>query len=269
MARERYDQALATLDDFEQLSQQRPIAPALKAQCAAMRAHVELARGNLQAALHWVSTSGLSVTDRCSYLSEREYLTLARVRIAEARLTRGSALLVEVLDLLERLLADAETKGRTHSVLEVLVLRVLALELQGDHVGVLSALGRMLALAEPQGYVRLFLDEGPPMVVLLHEAQRRGLAPDYIARVLEAWNKPEAMDVYVCTHRPCLPVEPITARERDVLQLLLEGASNREIANHLIVSVNTVKKHISNICHKLNVRSRTQAIAKARTFQLL
>ncbi len=269
MARERYDQALATLDDFEQLSQQRPIAPALKAQCAAMRAHVELARGNLQAALHWVSTSGLSVTDRCSYLSEREYLTLVRVRIAEARLSRGSALLVEVLDLLERLLADAETKGRTLSVLEVLVLRVQALEVQGDHVGVLSALGRMLALAEPEGYVRLFLDEGPPMVVLLHEAQRRGLAPDYIARVLEAWNKPEAMDVYVCTHRPCLPVEPLTARERDVLQLLLEGASNREIANHLIVSVNTVKKHISNICHKLNVRSRTQAIAKARTFQLL
>jgi len=269
MARGRCDQALATLDDFEQLSQQRPIAPALKAQCAAIRARVELARGNLQAALHWAATSGPSVTDTFSYLSEREYLALVRVRIAEARLTQGSALLVEVLGLLELLLADAEAKGRMHSVLEVLVLRALALEVQGDHPGVLSTLSRVLTLAEPEGYVRLFLDEGPPMMVLLHEAQRRGLAPGYIARVLQAWNEPEAMDIHVPTHHPCLPVEPLTARERDVLQLLLEGASNREIATHLTVSVNTAKKHISNICHKLNAQSRAQAIAKARTFQLL
>ena len=106
------------------------------------------------------------------------------------------------------------------------------------------------------------------MMVLLHEAQRRGLAPSYIARVLQAWNEPEATDIHVPTHHPCLPVEPLTARERDVLQLLLEGASNREIATRLTVSVNTAKKHISNICHKLNAQSRAQAIAKARTFQL-
>ena len=126
-------------------------------------------------------------------------------------------------------------------------------------------LGRVLALAEPDGYMRLFLDEGPSMVALLQKAQRHGLAPGYVEKLLKAVEKPRA----TAAPQPCSLPEPLTARERDVLRLLLEGMSNREIAHHLVVSVNTVKKHVRNICGKLNVPGRTQAIAKAQRLHLL
>jgi ATP/maltotriose-dependent transcriptional regulator MalT len=197
------EQALATLDSFLQVAHQRHIAPLLLAQAAALRAQLELARGDLPAA-----SCGLAPAAGPCYLREPAYLTLAR-------------------------------------------------EEQGDHRAALATLGRVLVLAEPEGYVRLFLDEGPPLLALLRLAQRHGLAPRYVARLL-----------------PALPatalVEPLTERERDVLRLvLLDGASNREIAHQLVLSVNTVKKHIANLYGKLNVQSRAQAIAKARLLQLL
>jgi LuxR family maltose regulon positive regulatory protein len=268
-ARGRYDQALATLDAFVQLARQRDIASVLITHAAAMRAHIELAQGNLQAALRWAATSGLSTTDPLNYLREREYLTLARIRIAQERITPKESCLSDVLGLLERLLADAEANGRMHSMLEVLVLCALARQVQGNSAAALAALGRALALAEPEGYVRLFLDEGQPMVALLRRAQKHGIAPVFITKLLTMGREPEVTGI----HLPALAfnslVEPLTARERAVLELMLNGASNREIARELIVSVNTVKKHILNICGKLNVHGRTQAIAKARKLHLL
>jgi LuxR family maltose regulon positive regulatory protein len=173
-----------------------------------------------------------------------------------------------VLGLLKRLLAEAEASMRMHSVLEILLLLALALEVQGDCTGALAALGRALALVEPEGYLRLFLDEGPSMLALLHEAQRHGLAPGYVAKLLEAGSEWGVTDAKLHPHTRSL-MEPLTVRERDVLRLVLDGASNREIACQLVLSVNTAKKHVLNICHKLNVQSRAQAIAKARTLHLL
>jgi len=158
---------------------------------------------------------------------------------------------------------------RMHSVLEILLLRALALEVQGDRTGALAALGRALALAEPEGYLRLFLDEGPPMLALLRQAQRHGLAPGYVAKLLAAASKMRSADSHRQASQPSSLIEPLTARERDVLRLVLDGASNREIACQLVLSVNTAKKHVLNICGKLNVQSRAQAIAKARTLHLL
>src|SRR2546425_1249752 len=144
-AQGRDDQALATLDTFMQLAQQRHVAPLLLAQGAALRAQLELAQGDLPAASRWAASSGLSANDVLAvpgYLHEREYLTLARVRIAKERVSPTESGLAEVLVLLERLLAEAEAGTRMHSVLEILLLQALALEMQGDRTGALAALGR-------------------------------------------------------------------------------------------------------------------------------
>ncbi len=268
-ARGRDDQALATLDTFMQLAQHRHVAPALLSQVTALRAYLELAQGQLQAASHWLEASGLSATDAPSYPREQEYLTLARVRIAEARATQTGSGLLDVLGLLDRLLAQAEANRRMHSVLEILLVRALALEVQGDRTAALATLARTLTLGESEGYVRLFLDEGLATVALLSEAQRHGLAPGYSAKLLEAVSEPGAGDVAVLTPTASSLVEPLTEREHEVLQLLADGASNREIAHRLILSIGTVKKYVYNICSKLSVQSRTRALARARALHLL
>jgi len=269
-AQGRSEQALATLDAFLQVAHQRHIAPLLLAQAAALRAQLELARGDLPAARHWAASCGLAPAGGLCYRREPAYLTLARVRLAEELLSPTRRGLADVLLLLERLLAEAEASRRWHSVLEILLVLALAREEQGDHRTALATFGRALALAEPEGYVRLFLDEGPPLLALLRLAQRHGLAPRYVARLLQAAGAQAEPTLLL----PALPapalVEALTERERDVLRLvLLDGASNREIARQLVLSVNTVKKHIANLYGKLNVQSRAQAIAKARLLQLL
>jgi LuxR family maltose regulon positive regulatory protein len=260
-----YDGALSILDAFRQLAQQRRLAPVLLAKCAALHAWVQLARGELKAAGQWVERNGPSATEVPSYLHEQEYLTLARVRIAEERANPTKSGLGEILALLELLRAQAEANMRIRSLLEILLLLALVRERQGDRTGALATLSRVLALAEPEGYIRLFLDEGPPMVALLRVAQRHGLAVGYVERLLKVLDEPRATDAPQQTWS----LEPLTARERDVLRLLLDGISNREIADRLTVSVNTVKKHVGNICSKLNVQGRAQAVAKAQRLHLL
>jgi len=154
-------------------------------------------------------------------------------------------------------------------VLEILVLRALAHQARGDRTAALSTLEQALLLAESEGYMRLFVDEGTPMLALLRLAQARGMVPGYVATLLAAFGEQTRVNPALHTARPRSLVEPFTEREREVLRLLLDGASNREIARHLVLSVNTVKKHVYNICGKLGVQSRTQAIVRARTLNLL
>ncbi len=263
-------QARGTLDAFTQVADLRGFAPALLAQGAAVWAQVELAQGKLAAAVHWADTSGLSPSDDpLDYPCEQEYLTFARVRIAQGREQPRDPFLSEALMLLERLLEDAEAKMRMRSVLEVLLLRALALQVQGDHTGAMTALGRALALAEPEGYIRLFLDEGAPMVALLRQAYAHGVVSGYVTALLEAYGEQIAADSHLHISPSSALVEQLTEREREVLQLLVDGASNREIAQRLVLSVNTVKKHVFNICGKLGVQSRAHAVARARTLNLL
>jgi len=268
-ARGNTREAFATLDALALLAKQRHFPPHLVTQWSAVRAQLELVQDNVTAAIHWADASRLSIEDEdLPYPREGEYLVLARVRLAQARDDPARPFLRDVLYLLDRLLRDAEAKARMGSALEILVLRALALQAQGDQTSALSILERALVLAAPEGYIRLFVNEGAPMLALLRLARGRGIVPEYVATLLSAFGEQHVSDLSLPAARPSALLEPLTGGERDVLRLLLAGASNREIARRLVVSVNTVKRHVYNLCGKLGVQSRTQAILRARTLNL-
>ena len=269
-ARGNTREAFAILDALTRLIEQRHFAPHLLSQGAAVRAQLELAQGNVVAAIRWADASGLSSEDDdLQYPREGEYLALARVRIAQGGEDPAAPLLQDTLRLLDRLQKSAETKARQGSVLEILVLRALAQEAQGDRRSALSTLERALLQASPEGYIRLFVDEGEPMLALLREIHGRSRVPGYVATLLSAFGEQHLSDLPPPSARPGALAERLTEREREVLRLLLEGASNREIARRLVLSVNTVKRHVYNLCGKLGVQSRTQVIIRARDLHLV
>jgi DNA-binding NarL/FixJ family response regulator len=229
-----------------------------------------LLQGHLTEAIRWADESGLSPEDAdLPYLYEPAYLVLARVRIVQGREDPAGPFFPRVLGLLDRLLSDAEAKACMGSALEVLMLQALALFAKRDRASALSTLQRALSLAAPEGYIRLFLEEGTPMLNVLQDAHARGIEPNYVTTLLSAFGIQHIASAasLVSADQPLL--EPLTAREREVLHLLSEGASNSEIARRLVLSTGTVKKYVYNICGKLGVQSRTQALARARTLHLL
>jgi LuxR family transcriptional regulator, maltose regulon positive regulatory protein len=265
-----YSRALSTMNAFLQLAHERNYIPYLVARAAAVQAQLDLMQGNVEAATRWADACGLSTYDaELSYPHEQEYLVLARVRIVQGRADPAGPFLQDASYLLDRLLADAEAKARLSSVLEMLILRALVLRAQGERTEALTALQRALKQAAPEGYVRLFVDEGAAMLALLREAQAHGIVQPTIATLLSSFGESAPRTPVLNASRSGEMVEPLTEREREVLGLLLEGASNREIARRLVLSINTVKRHIYNLCGKLGVQSRAQAIVKARTLNLL
>jgi len=265
-----YHGAIATLDAFAQLARERHFISDVGVHMAAVRTQVELAQGNLKASVRWVDASGLTASDEdLSYPHEREYLTLVRVRIAQGRADPVGSFLQDALHLLDRLLTDAEIKARMSSVLEILVLRALALHAQSDRAGALSTLERALMFAEPEGYVRLFVDEGAPMLTLLRQAHAHGMLPDYVATLLAVFGEQTAADPQLYAPRVSSLVEALTERELDVLRLLVAGLSNAAMARELVITVGTVKRHVNSIYGKLGVTSRTQAVARAHALHAL
>jgi LuxR family maltose regulon positive regulatory protein len=180
----------------------------------------------------------------------------------------------DALVLLDRLLGAAQPRGRLNSVIEILTLRALAQHAQHDPDAV-NTIERALRLAEPEGYIRVFVEEGAPMAALLAEllkSLRRKAQPaqddsllSYVRRLLVAFETPVGR---ASDGRPPL-VEPLTAREAEVLELIAIGLSNREIAARLFVATSTVKSHTNSIFRRLGVASRTEAVAEARARQLL
>ena len=253
--------AIAAVDALVALARQRQFDPSAMMHGAATRAHLWLMQGNVVAAAHWADTSGLTQNDDVDFAREHEYLVLARVRIARASET--------ALPLLDRLLQNAEKGARLGSAIVILTLGALARQALGDKDGALRDLKRALALGEPEGYIRVFVDEGAPMATLLRRASRLEIAPEYVAALLRAFGGRVHEDPGGSMGSSLELVAevsgPLTARERDVLHLLGAGASNAEIANRLFTTIGTVKKHVHQIFGKLDVQSRAQLIARLRT----
>jgi len=262
------DGALDLLDEAERLyvsdffPNVRPIA--------ALKTRVWVAQGRLGEALGWARERGLSARDDLIYLREFEHIVLARVLIARYKSEREERSIHEAIGLLERLLQAAEAGERIGSVIEILMLQALAHEAQGDTPSALAPLQRALTLAEPEGYVRVFVDEGIPMAQLLSEAATHGITPDYTARLLAAIEGEEQKSAEESHLPPAQPlVEPLSDRELEVLRLIAQGLSNREISERLFLAIITVKGHNRNIFRKLQVRRRTEAVARARELGLL
>jgi LuxR family maltose regulon positive regulatory protein len=199
-----------------------------------------------------------------TYLREFEHVTLARVLLAWSRGERGGRSLPDAVGLLERLLAAAEAGGRMGSALEILVLLALAHRARGDARAARAALERALELAEPEGYVRVFADEGAPIAALLEESAAQGGARDYARRLLAALGQAKPRP----PAGPAL-VEPLSERELDVLRLLASELDGPDIARELVVSLNTLRTHTKNIYAKLGVNSRRAAVRRAEELDLL
>ena len=263
------DGALDLLDEAERQYVESPdpdVRPV-----AALKTRVWVAQGRLTEALGWTRERGLSAHDDLSYLREFEHITLARVLLARYKCDREERYIHEAMGLLKRLLQAAEEGGRMGSVIEILVLQAIAHEAQGDSPGALVPLERALSLAEPEGYVRIFVDEGLPMARLLYEALSQGVESDYIRRLLAAFPVAESEQTASSPMRGSKSelVEPLSERELEVLQLIAEGLTNQEVATRLYLSLHTVKVHARNIFTKLAVKNRAQAVARGRALGIL
>ncbi len=197
-----------------------------------------------------------------AHLRKYEHLVLARLWIALEQSEKA-------LTLLRSLLPKIEAQGRVDLMIEIQILKALAFQAQGALEQALTALGHALSLAEPGDFVRVFVDEGQPLAQLLYMAAERGIAPAYTGKLLAAFPSSEAAPPVSLEETGGTLIEPLSARELDVLRLIAEGLSNKEIAQQLFLAHSTVKWHTRNIYGKLIVKNRTEAVAKARQLGIL
>ncbi|MFZ5827602.1 MAG: LuxR C-terminal-related transcriptional regulator [Bacillota bacterium] len=254
MARGDRNGAVAALDQALQVAHDQRMPHHIRT-IPGLRAQVDLRFGDLDAAARWAVEYEQGVGVDHGYTTEPGDLNLARVQIARGQ--AGAA-----LTLLQQIEQRAESAGRRGSLIEIRMLQALGREALGDGSGATASLKQALEMAQPQGYVRLFVDEGPPLAKVLTR-----LRSDYATRLLELMDKPAPV-TGTAPNQAAL-VEPLTERELQVLCLLAEGCSNQEIADRLILAEGTVKKHTHNIFGKLGVASRIQAILRAAELGLL
>jgi LuxR family maltose regulon positive regulatory protein len=198
-------------------------------------------------------------------LTEAHELPISRARVHLAQGDPSAA-----LALLEPLRRQMEEKGWQDERLKVMVLQSVAHHVRGDKAEAVQLLGEALTLAEPGGFIRLFIDEGAPMAHLLSEAAARGMMPDYVGKLLVAFEAETGTGEGRASVPPAQPlVEPLSQRELEVLELIAQGFSNREIAGRLFLALDTVKGHNRRIFEKLQVQRRTEAVAKARALRII
>jgi LuxR family maltose regulon positive regulatory protein len=252
------------IQEIERIDREYYVPPWITNLVAAWQARIWLAQDKLEAASQWVRDRALDADGQLTYLHEMEYIVLARILMAQGLLDKTTS-------LLSRLLEAAESGERTSRAIEILMLQALAFQVGGDTVRAMAALARALALAEPGGSIRTFVDEGPPMARLLYEALTRGISPEYIRRLLAAFPvaEPEQAEALRKSAPQAELVEPLSERELEVLHLIAEGLTNPEIASGLYLSLNTVKVHTRNLYGKLGVHNRTQAVARASDLGIL
>jgi LuxR family maltose regulon positive regulatory protein len=259
--------------------------------CEVFLARLKLAQGDVASAAAILAEAGQSVRQhnfvhRMPEVAAAQVLTLLRqgnlaaaahlaqaheLPISQARVHLAQGDTSAALAALEPLRQQAEAKGWQDERLKVMILQAVALHAHGEKGKAAQLLGDALALAEPGGFIRIFVDEGPPMARLLYDALSRGIAPDYVRRLLAVFpvDEPEQTGPSKTQSPEYELIEPLSERELEVLQLIAEGLTNPEIATRLYLSLNTVKVHTRNIYGKLGVNNRTQAGARASALGIL
>jgi LuxR family maltose regulon positive regulatory protein len=256
-ARGEMDGALRMIQQAEQIGRGSYYATRV----AATQAKLWLAQGNLAATTKWAATlqHEIGTGDELTYEHLDGYIVLARLGMVHGELT-------EAIRLLRRLLQMAESAELVGQVIEILLLQALAFQAQSNTSQAMVMLTRAIELAEPQGYVRIFVDEGEPMLALLRHAISRGVAPNYLDKLLASFGTTtQASSSQLAT----MLIDPLSDREREILRLIAAGLSTDEIAGELVITVGTVRNHIKHIYSKLDAHSRLQAVERARSLNLL
>jgi LuxR family maltose regulon positive regulatory protein len=270
------------LDEMKQVHNQAGI-PLFRPWIEGLQVRLWLAQGNLAPAVEWAEQTPYH-QEALVYNREIAYLALVRVYLADERYS-------EALQLLAALLKSAEQVSRVGSIIPILALQVAALQASGKTQEACHVLDCLLTLAHPEGYMRAFLDVGEPMHSALQawlKTSQQTASPvlaSYAQTILAAFEGERRQVVQQETILPAskaLPsassvsshaaeqlLEPLTPRELEVLHLLAKGATNREIADQLVISLTTVKKHIGSLFLKLAAENRTHAVARARELSLL
>jgi LuxR family maltose regulon positive regulatory protein len=231
---------------------------------------VWIAQGKLGEALHWAQEQGLSAEDELSYVHEFDHITLVRILMAQYKRGRNEGAIREAIRLLERLLKAAEDGGRMGSAIEILVLQALVYQMRGDIPAALLPLERALNLAEPEGYVRIFLDEGGDMVLLLRKAAVHRIMPVYTGKLLAAIRREEpGVAVESLSPAPQTLIEPLSQRELEILRFFKTELSGPEIARELVIALSTVRTHTKSIYSKLGTNSRRAAVKRAIELKLI
>jgi LuxR family maltose regulon positive regulatory protein len=264
-----FDAALELLDEAKRAYVKNP-TPDLRP-IAALKAQVYLQQGRLSKSQEWAHERGLLPTDAISYLREFEFLTLARILMAE-----GSS--DTAIDLLERLRQASEAQDRPGSVIEISIVQALAYRAQGNTPAALAALDRALTYAEPEGYVRVFVNEGEALRLLIAECrmliekQKRSEGHkliEYVNKLLAAFPQPTALSQSEVKNQKSEILDSLSPRELEILHLIAQGLSNQEIADRLFLAVSTVKGYTRTLFDKLQVQRRTEAVVRARELDLL
>jgi len=237
----------------------------------AVKARIYLKQGRLSKAKEWINEHHLSVDDELGYLNEFNHIILAKVLLHEYQGNRDNSAISGALSLLKRLSKAADDAKRKGSELEIMLTQALVYHAQGSKSQAFASLQRALTLAEPEGFVRIFLDEGERMRSFLldyrlsNEKHPRGSAYElrqYVDKLLSAFPQPKGM-------LRAGQIEPLSQRELEVLHLIAQGLSNQEISERLFLALSSVKGHNQMIFSKLQVQSRTEAVARARDLGLL
>lgn len=223
----------------------------------ALQIRLWLQTGALHLAEAWAESCGLTLQDDPSNFHELEYHALCRIALAQGKPQ-------EIFPLLDKLKAHSLADNRITWLIDILLLRTMALEMQGQDKEALDSLAEALQFAKPEGFVRRFVDEGEPIAPLLRQAAAQGIETHYALSLLQAF----PTESPTTTVKQPL-VEPLSQRELELLALVANGMSNQQIAEELIISLGTTKKHISNILGKLAARNRTEAVQRARELHLL
>ncbi len=257
--RGQYDDALQWLDDAGKSLTPAPLP--ISRSVNALRASIWIRQGHLDKAQAWLHTNNLSLEDDINYLNEFNYLMWGRLLLAQSK--TGLDVSSQIETLLNRLQASAKTGQRNGTLIEILIVLALFHQLQGDMDTAVASIEQALDLAAPEGFINIFTDEGASMATLLEEARQQGIHINFVSKLLS---------VIKSTDTPSQPaqdlIDPLSDRELEVLHMLKTDLTGPQIADQLMVSLNTMRTHTKNIYSKLGVGSRRTAVTRAEELGL-